>query len=247
MFNKFAFLTCVFLCVVSGLSAQAIPKSAVVLEKRRVTANRQMILWMPAPKKNPRAAAGEIYTCPEETRGSYYSGAARVSLVDLKTRKLINTIEIRGSYATENNMIDLPYRIHRGYYAVPRLDKFKEGAPVLMNLKDYNGDGKALEFALFDAIACMGLPSTLIGYSEKQDRVMQYEAELQNDGGAAKSFWVDYLFGRKPDKEGVWRYEIDYRGRGGTLDRYEFRYDRKRELFYGTLKSVADAEEKSDK
>ena len=47
-----------------------------------------------------------------------------------------------------------------------------EARPTILWLKDYNGDGKAFEFALFEAEACMGLQTTLIGYSEKQDRVI---------------------------------------------------------------------------
>ena len=74
---------------------------------------------------------------------------------------------------------DIPYHIQKGfYYHVEGVPKGKEGKPTIMWLKDYNGDGHAWEFALFDAIACMGLPTTLIGYSEAQDRVIQYPVDL---------------------------------------------------------------------
>ncbi|HEY0460847.1 MAG TPA: hypothetical protein VGC97_17050 [Pyrinomonadaceae bacterium] len=225
------------------LAAQEIPKMAVVLEKQTVTPARQLVLWMPNPTKHPRETPEEIYTCPDETRGHYYSGIVKVSLVDLKTKKLINTIEIQGGDLSEENTIDLPYLIHRGYYKVPQIDKNKEGKPVLMNLKDYNADGKPFEFALFDAEACMGLPSTLIGYSAKQDRVIQYQTELKTGTETAREFWVDYLFTKAPNRQGVRKYEIDYRGRAGTLDRYEIRYDREREMFYGTLVSISEETE----
>jgi hypothetical protein len=51
------------------------------------------------------------------------------------------------------------------YYHVEGVSKDREGKPAIMRMRDYNGDGKALEFALFDALACMGLETTLIGYS----------------------------------------------------------------------------------
>ncbi len=214
--------------------AQEIPKSAVILEKANVTPTRQLILWMPNPTKNPREA-NEIYTCPEETRGHYYSGLAKVSLFDLKTKKTINTIEID---ANGENSLDLPYLIKRGYYSVPKVDRHKEGKPIIMKLQDYNSDGKPFEFALFNALACMGLDTTLIGYSQKQDKVIQYPIELKTNDKTSNGFWADYLFGHKPNKHGFWIYQIDYRGRAGSLDKYEFRYDRKNEKFYGKLYSL---------
>lgn len=226
---RFSFFL-VFLFI-GQLFAQEIPKTAVILEKANVNATRQLILWMPNPTKNPRDAE-EVYTCPEETRGHYYSGKANVSLIDLKTKKTINTIEID---TNGENSIDLPYLIHRGYYTIPKIDKNKEGKPILMNLKDYNADGKPYEFALFNALACMGLDTTLIGYSQKQDKVIQYPIELKTHDKISNGFWADYLFGHKPNKKGVWVYQIDYRGRAGSLDKYEIHYDKTRELFYGKL------------
>ncbi len=225
--------------------AQKFPKFALILERRIVNDSREMVLWMNNPKRVPRNAdEDEIYTCPEETRGSYYSGIANVSLIDLKTLKTINTIELQGNgISSDDNTLDLPFWIHRGYYDVPVIDQKNEGKPVLIDLKDYNADGKAYEFALFDAVACMGLPSTLIGYSEKQDKVIQYQTELKTEEGTSKRFWIDYLFGQKPDESGFWKYQIDYRGRGGALETFEIRYDAKRELFFGTRTSLYEDEE----
>jgi hypothetical protein len=234
MSNKFIFISfLIFIC--SGQSfAQELPKTAVVLEKASVTASRQLVLWMSNPEKNSRDVK-EAYTCPEETRGHYYSGTANVSLTDTKTNQTINTIAIDMNGETS---IDLPYLIHRGYYTVPQVDKNKEGKPVIMNLKDYNADGKPFEFALFNAVACMGLETTLIGYSQKQDKVIQYPIELKTNNKTSNGFWADYLFGRKPNQKGVWVYQIDYRGRAGSLDKYEFHYDKNRETFYGKLYSL---------
>ena len=75
--------------------AQTFPKSAVILEKAQVSANRIMVLWMVEPKAFPRENdEDDIYTCPDQTRGHYYSGVTKVSLIDTKTRKIINTLEI---------------------------------------------------------------------------------------------------------------------------------------------------------
>jgi hypothetical protein len=220
-----------------------LPAGAFIVETRPVRPNahpnRALILWMIKPEKHPRDTPDDIYTCPEETRGSYYSGPTRVSLVDTKTRRVINTINPTKEYMESEGSFDIPYKIHDGYYRVAGVSKGREGKPVIMRLRDYNGDGRAQEFALFDALACMGLATTLIGYSESKDRVIQYPVNIEVIEGAKRSqkttYWPDYLFSRRPQRPGHWKYEIDYRGRAGTLDKWEIRYNRQREAFEGSV------------
>lgn len=205
--------------------------------------HRALMLWMLNPLKVPRDYPDIPYTCPEYTRGSHYSGPTRVSLVDTQAKKIINTINILNFEG--NDSFDIPYRIEKGlYYHVAGVPKGKEGKPTIMWLRDYNGDGHAWEFALFDALFCMGLPTTLIGYSEAQDRVIQYPVELTEISGKEKStrmaLWVDYLFSKPPERPGFWKYAIDYRGRAGTLDSYEVRYLPKEEKFEGQLISTGE-------
>ena len=45
--------------------------------------------------------------------------------------------------------------------------------------------------------------------------------------------WYDYLFAKKPKPAGHWKYEIDYRSRGGSLNQYEVRYNAQKETFEG--------------
>ena len=46
-------------------------------------------------------------------------------------------------------------------------------------------------------------------------------------------YWADYLFNTKPLQPGYWKYEVDYTGRGGTLDSWEVRYNPAKEQFEG--------------
>ena len=213
----------------------------MIIETQSVTPNRSLILWMVRPTKHPRDTPDELYTCPEYTRGNYYSGATRVSLVDPQTRKVINTVKVAPDPGEGGDEFDLPYKIRPDhYYHVDGVSKEAEGKPTLMWLRDYNGDGKAREFALFDAQACMGLGTTLIGYSERQDKVIQYQTHLAVSDSKQKrsdttEYWTDYLFSKKPTSPGSWKYETDYRGRGGSLDKYEIHYDKQAERFEGTL------------
>jgi hypothetical protein len=245
----------VFLILLASAASQGrprqygLPAGARVLEVQAVPAQagragRLLILWMLKPSKNPLPYGPEEYTCPDETRGSYYDRPTRVSLFDTEARKLINTIVVRDEHITEKDFLHLPYRIRAGgYYHVAGVAAGQEGKPTLIWLRDYNGDGRALEFALFDALACMGLETTLIGYSRAQDKVIQYPIRLTvtdvaGERSTRQSLWADYLFSKTPETPGHWKYEIDYRGRGGTLDQYEIRYNPQAERFEGTLLST---------
>ena len=225
-----------------------LPAGARVVEEQTLDLGgekkRALILWMLRPKQYPRDSV-EFYTCPEETRGSFYRGPVRVSLVDAGTRRVINTLKVLQEYSHGEDEFDLPYRIKAGgYYQVEGAAEGSEGRPTIMWLRDYNGDGRAHEFALFDALACMGLETALFGYSERQDRVIQYPLSLESEYAGKKTreslTWVDYLFSRKPESPGRWKFEIDYRGRGGTLDSYDVRYNEQAERFEGTVTRVGE-------
>lgn len=224
---------------------RGLPKEATVIETRTVRSarhpNRMLVLWMLNPRKNPtNYPPDEMYSCPEQTRGSHYSGRTRVSLINTGARELINTVEI-ATDKDEQHAFDLPYAIRKGYYyrVAANVRTGVEAKPTLIWLRDYNGDGKPLEFALFDAVACMGLETTLIGYSEKQDQVIQYPISLLIIEATKRmntvTLWADYLFSQKPVRPGLWKYEIDYRGRGGSLDKWEVRYNPAKEQFEGKL------------
>lgn len=231
-----------------------LPPGALIVEKRMVKPGRMFVLWMLNPTRHPRemSVEDEPYTCPEVTRGHYYSGRTRVSLVNTRTRKLINTLSIKQEYWDEEDTdsFDLPYKILKGspfnqsivgsYYHVAGVSQGQEGRPTVMLLRDFNGDGRAQEFALFDALACMGLQTTLIGYSAGQDKVIQYRVNLSVNGEdnqprTQNLHWADYLFSIEPCGRGFWRYEIDYRGRGGSLNTFRVSYNRRKEEFEGSL------------
>jgi hypothetical protein len=236
-----------------------LPPGAVVIERaaipQGVHPHRELVLWMLSPKRNDRGELSQSnpYSCPEMTLGSYYSGPTRISLVDSSAKRVINTIGLRSSY--EEDSFDVPYRILADfYYLVPGGKRGQEGKPKLLALHDFNGDGLPLETAFFEAEACMGLMTTLIGYSPKQDRVIQYQVELKitaqkaikgrglvNEGEATTETrsWADYLFAQKPSGLGHWSFKIDYTGRGGPLDQYRVHYDPSREMFFGDLTRIA--------
>lgn len=254
---KTALFICVMMIATEAFAGQTkpdfgLPAGAVIIETQSLTSagypDRMLILWMLNPSKHPSDANEDpeyFYTCPDETKGSYYDGIAKVSLFNVKTNSIINTIEVK-----QEDESYIPYAIRKGYYyeVEGKTSKGGEAKPHIMALKDYNGDGKSLEFAVFDKMACMGLDTALIGYSEKQDKVIQYPIHLVIEGDDKKKtekvlYSCDYLFSKKPKSPGYWQYDIDYQGRGGTLDKYEIRYNPQKERFEGRCVST----EKYDK
>jgi len=234
----------------------SLPEGALVIERaavpRSVHLDREMLLWMIAPEKHDRGELkSNVYSCPERTQGSFYRGPTRISLFDTASQKIINTISLKSGFGDADSF-DIPYRILPDfYYIVPGHTDGSEGKPALLALRDINGDGLPLEVSFFEAEACMGLLTTTIGYSTKQDKLIQYEVELRSrtqkivegrgmvgTGDATTkttAVWVDYLFAEKPSKLGFWSYKIDYTGRGGTQDTYNVHYDPARGKFFGTL------------
>jgi hypothetical protein len=232
-----------WLLIISAVAMGQLPPGAVVIEHAPVRADRELVLWMVKPERFDRGpnTNDNPYTCPERTRGHHYIGPTRVSLVEPATKRVLNTVPI---HPYEEDSFDVPYRIVPDYYyRVPGAKPGEEGTPKLLDLRDFNGDGLPLEAAFYEAQACMGLLTTLVGYSPKQDRVVQYPVDLRviGDGPARTSTktWADYLFSYKPVSPGRWLYEIDYRGRAGSLDAYDIRYDSARERFHGTLRTTA--------
>lgn len=224
---------------------RGLPRGAFVVERRPLEPGggrqRALVLWMLRPSRHPFAGGeDEGYTCPDETRGSHYHGPTRVSLLDTASGRVVNTVRVLPDNDGAEDVFDIPYRLRAGnHYHVEGGGERKEGRAVVLRLRDYNGDGEALEFALYDAVACMPLMTALYGYSRRQDRVVQYglNLEVSDDGRESRQVWrwADYLFAREPVRPGHWDYEVDYRGRGGSLDRFEIRYNQALERFEGKI------------
>lgn len=231
--------------------AHLLPKGATIIEVQPIPAtarkNRALVLWMNVTSTDCPAGWEEDWTkiCPESTRGCAYSGMTKVSLMDTAEARVINTLDVWGSHdamATigvspshgAKDSLDIPYRLGRGgpYYVEAPF-----GKPKIMLLKDYNGDGEALEFALFSAWTCSDLLTTLIGYSRRNDRVIQYPVRLSwiepNEKPVVVSvYWVEHLFSSKPQRPGYWKYRSIYPP--GVYEEYEIRYLPDREAFEGT-------------
>lgn len=189
--------------------------------------HRTMVLWMVNPVEYP------------DCRQGYYSGATRVSLIDTCDNSIINTIGIKDPDSSDNDdSFELPFSIGKGqYYRLEGdLRENEKAKPHIMFLKDYNGDGTALEFALFDNQSFMNVATSLVGYSAKQDKVIHYPIILASKYLPLESnYWCDSLFLKEPQSPGIWYYQIETSGHGSSWEKYEVKYNREKEIFEGTF------------
>jgi hypothetical protein len=222
-------------------TAQVLPRGAVIIEQRTLPSapDRALILWMLKPNRSEPIPEDDQYMCPDETRGNAYHGPTRVSLISISKQRIINTIQIRDPHFPRKDGFDIPYEIRPGYYyRVDSTDANKASKPTILNFQDLNGDGEAEEFVLYDAPFCMGLQTTLVGYSKRQDRVIQYPLEIEfrreKKRWREKTSWLEYIFSKKAVAPGHYTFTVDYRGRGGSLVAYDVAYNRALERFRGT-------------
>ena len=162
--------------------------------------------------------------------------------MDTSRDKIVNTVEVKiplmGGW---EDQFDIPYRIKPTYYRVDAPLRAGEGRPVIMNLKDYNGDGEALEFAVFDAQSCAVVQTQLIGYSKNSDSVVQYPIDLKGEWYDERDptvMWLDKFLLQEPVRKGVWKYSRHYNS--GATAIFEISYDAASERFRGTVQWEID-------
>ena len=220
-----------------------LPPSAIVIEARKIPtaahADRVVVLWMEGASLSPCWDEAEPYapSCPDATRGCHYSGPTRISLIDTRAARLINTISVSNPDTGEDRF-DVPYLIENdGPYLVPGPKKY--GKPRLLRFRDLNGDGSALEFALFDAQSCSDMYIATFGYSRKQDRLLQYLFRLADaDDPASDPFvsdWIENFAFQHPVSRFTWHWKVVH---PGGEEEYDVRYDPSLEQFEGTVRSV---------
>ncbi len=231
-----------------GLSSQAL-----IVEQQTIQGypNRAFILWVDSGRVGFES---EPYSCPSVTTGTgFFQGRVRVSLIDVKNQKIINTIPVHGSsWVNVRDCFTIPfcianpkYKFELGqlkYHAIGG-DSIKDGRATVLYLDDYNGDGKKHEFALYEQMGCISCLSTLFGYYEKADSLINYTVVLeetdldsaQNKPYTTVSNWVSQMFTLKP-KKGMYNFSMDYRGRGGELCYYNVAFSKENNRFEGTVK-----------
>src|SRR5262245_54447678 len=187
-----------------------LPSDSTVIEHATLPGparDRAIVLWMIAPTASECPSASDWPTsCRDPTHSCFWRGRTRLSLIDTNASRVLNTIAIDDPM-TGDDSFDVP-RILRGWSPY----RVRNGAPRLLHVADYNGDGERLEVAFFQAESCSLLFTALIGYSVAGDRlihypVRQYRPDPDVNQGA-EATWPDQLFAVRPLRPGVWQYDL---------------------------------------
>jgi hypothetical protein len=259
-----------------------LPEDAFIIETKKIlsgnNSERLLVLWMRDPYI--QIDYENFYTCIEYTTGkAYFEGKTYLSLVSFNKKELINTLQIERNYTWTDTIGNLI--IHKtnaaniipisalkrsysgsamsGKYVTKNATDTTDGTVEVLHLEDFNQDGKAYEFSMFENFACAGTSCTLYGYSELQDKIIHYSFEttyrqdlwndtikvIGKDTTFTKSqYWVDALFTFPPMPFPI-KFRIDYRGRGGDCNYYYFNYNRDKELFIQTIDSRSREEDEN--
>ena len=234
-----------------------LPDSAMVIDEKTFQTSkgkRTIVAWMTDALIHLHTYEYSVYEgCPAVTSGNgYFTGRLHFTLVNTQTRQKMNTLDIKPSGYTDTLCLGYPFCIanpknsdaDRLVYSATGGTKNTDGFADIIHLFDFNRDGKAYEFALFEAEDCATMLSTLISYNEAQDRLIWHEWDLtvkyqdkdyKDVTEQQKTYWMDHTMRTTFGKDGTLNYYISYMGRGGDLDKYYLKFDKNTDTYSGIL------------
>jgi hypothetical protein len=224
---------------------KVLPTGAMVIETARLNLKsgkpRVLVLWMANRERVVRHRRDGY--CGDNVYGDYWSGPARVSLVDSGRGMLINTIEVRsapdGPDGAAGNF-RVPFLVGSAYYHVVRPGRNREGPPRILWMRDLTGEGVRGQFVLFDYLACGVAATAVFGYSVRADKAAQFPVETVTSRHRPEiSGWIPVVFGKKPVRPGYWR--MTWEAGHGDMSRNheEMSFHRERQLYVRKLKREA--------
>jgi hypothetical protein len=198
-----------------------------------------MVLWMLKPEHHldnladKNREGGYCSDIAGGDFGKYRRGPARLSLIDARQGRIINTTGIREGYGEGRDSLLLPVCVLNWYAGAGNQMSDGFGTPN-MNLRDLTGEGLKTQFVLL-VFAAFGIADTgVVGYDSLSDRVVQYPIELQSPNGAIKGFWAEQVFAREPVRPGYWKFSWQPgHGAEGSMCE-DVKFDRVRRLFVQT-------------
>jgi hypothetical protein len=213
-----------------------LPPDAKIIETAALRGNagksRSLVLWMRHPE---RAMRQGMLGCDDFVYGDRWYGPTRLSLVDPAKLKLVNTVEIRGlneGADDKEHGFPLPFFVSNYFYYVHLANANNEGTPKILYLHDLTGEGAQGQFVLFEYYVCGTSLTTVLGYSPKSDRAVQYRLEIseQHKNRQVVS-WVPHIFSEKPSHPGYWDFTWEPGHGADCTIREQVSFDRVRQIF----------------
>ncbi len=224
-----------------------LPPGGMIIESAALeTGNakrRGLILWMIHPKRAHQPPNPLDRGCAESVYGDHWQGPTRLSLVDYREKKIINTITISNPAEdwAHPKGFNLPFYVSNEFYFVPKPNEHREGIPKILNLKDLTGEGVAGQFVLHDYVACAISLTAVFGYSPSKDKATQFPDEVVEKGKSNQAInWLAHTFSEKAIRPGYWDHTW-WPGHGsGSAIRERVRFDRLRHLFVVELEAFPE-------
>jgi hypothetical protein len=167
--------------------------------------------------------------------GDYWYGPTRLSLIDKKGNRIINTLEIRESDAyvgvPASDKFNIPFQVSNQYYYVPSPNLRGEGKPIILGFRNFTDD-TGIAFPLFIYEACGLVNSGAFGYSKRSDRVVQYPVEvLADDRPPELQLWGGNMFAQTPAQPGRWVFDLNPGHGSGVTIHEEISFDSANQRF----------------
>lgn len=158
-----------------------LPNTARIVEYKslkRLGYYRALILWIDEPYIN---FEDDELGCGSITWGiGYFSGDVYFSLIDIEKNKIINTVEVITEYG-----LPIPFLFSSGnnigtgaYYTSKPLGYKGLKKVEVLSLYDMNGDGKPLEFCLYEQQGCAWTTKTMYAYNRETDSLYNYRINV---------------------------------------------------------------------
>lgn len=207
---------------------------------------RGLVLWV---KNAVKTEMTEYVSCPDSINGSNYRGQIYVSLLDVKTHQVLQTVFFD---MKDQEGSSLPFRIQPGLYSVHgKANSLNEMKTVLLDPVKVDSDPTCEEYAFFENPGGCFCPIAFpFGYDAKEDKIFRFKEVVYELNDNSKREEVEYmwnLFFEVIKNPGEKNYDFfSSIGHGSdvfTLHRYK--YDRSLRTFYGISVDVPDNEKNS--
>lgn len=115
----------------------------------------------------------DVYSCPSEITGhGFVCGKAYFVLLDPKSRQTLDTCpSIVYQVLAPPACREFPFSICKGYSYQSNGSPEKEGLAQILAFQDFDRDGLATEFPIFEHGACGFKLTAIIGYNPKADKI----------------------------------------------------------------------------
>ncbi|MCC6459732.1 MAG: hypothetical protein IT260_04655 [Saprospiraceae bacterium] len=179
------------------------PESCIFFEYALLKSDRLRAIAIVVENARFTVDLDEFYTCPAESTGhGFVCGAIRYVLLDPQQNTVLDTLpDLRCEEYRSPWCHELPFSICQGYTYRSNGDHEREGLARILTFSDFDRDGLAAEFPLFEYGGSCGFnAAVLVGYDARQDALRP----LSFSFAAAEEDWENRRKGQDSTYQAVY-------------------------------------------